>query len=130
MQINPLDKQPSVRPIGTGEFLRRVIGKRVMKRLRKDILKETGSLRLCAGQDAGSEAAIHAVYDMFNEDNSEVVLAVDASNAFNSTNREAFLHITKVLCPAFAELSTTVIQCYLWNYTAVSVVKQFVKKKT
>ena len=109
MQINPLDKQPSVRPIGTGEVLRRLIGKRVMKRLRKDILKETGSLRLCAGQDAGSEAAIHAVYDMFNEDNSEVVLAVDASNAFNSTNREAFLHITKVLCPAFAEF---INNCY------------------
>ena len=48
-----------------------------MKLLRKDILKAIGSLQLCAGQDAGSEAAIHSVYDMFNEDNTEVVLMVD-----------------------------------------------------
>ena len=72
-----------------------------MKLLRKYILKATGSLQLCAGQDAGSEAAIHAVY-MFDEDNTEAVLMVDASNAFNSINREAFLHNTKVLCPALA----------------------------
>ena len=53
-----------------------------MKLLRKDILKATGSLQLCAGQDAGSEAVIHAVYDMFNEDDTGVVLMVDASKCF------------------------------------------------
>ena len=53
-----------------------------MKLLRKDILKATGSLQLCAGQDAGSEAVIHAVYDMFNEDDTGVVLMVDASTCF------------------------------------------------
>ena len=108
-RLIPLDKQPGVRPIGIGEVLRRVIGKIVMKLLRKDILKATGSLQLCAGQDAGSEAAIHAVYDMFNEDDTEAVLMVDASNAFNSINREAFLHNTKVLCPA---LATFINNCY------------------
>ena len=59
-----LDKWPGVRPKGIGEVLRRVTGNRVMKLLRKDILKATGSLQLCAGQDAGSEAAIYAVYDV------------------------------------------------------------------
>ena len=39
---------------------------------------------------------------MFNEDDTEAVLMVDASNAFNSINREAFLYNTKVLCPALA----------------------------
>ena len=80
-----------------------------MKLLRKDILKATGSLQLCAGQDAGSEAAIHAVYDMFTEDDTEAVLMVDASNAFNSINREAFLHNTKVVCLA---LATFINNCY------------------
>ena len=81
-RLIPLDKQPGVGTIGIGEVLRQVIGKIVMKLLRKDILKAAGSLQLCAGQDAGSEAAAHAVY-MFNEENTEAVLMVDASNAFN-----------------------------------------------
>ena len=42
------------------------------------MLNSTGSLQLCAGQDAGSEAAIHAVYDMLNEYDTEAVLMVDA----------------------------------------------------
>ena len=108
-RLIPLDKQPGVRPIEIGEVLRRAIGKIVMKLLRKDILKARGSLQLCAGQDARSEAAIHAVYDMFNEDDTEAVLMVDASNAFNSINRESFLHNTKLLCPASA---TFINNCY------------------
>ena len=50
-----LDKQPGVRPIGVGEVLRRVVGNRVMKLLKRNVLKASGSLRLCAGQDAGSD---------------------------------------------------------------------------
>ena len=51
-RLIPLDKQPGVRPIGIGEVLRRVIGKIVIKLLKEDILKATGFLQLCAGQDA------------------------------------------------------------------------------
>ena len=93
-----MDKQPGVRPIEIGETLRRVIGKIVMKLLKRDVLKATGSLQLCARQDAGSEAAIHTVYEVFNKESTEAVLMVDASNAFNTINREAFLHNTKILC--------------------------------
>ena len=42
-RLMPLDKQPGVRLKGIGEVLRWVIGKIVMKLLRKDILKATGS---------------------------------------------------------------------------------------
>lgn len=38
---------------------------------RKDIFKAIGSLQLCAGQDAGSESAIDAVYDVFNGGDTE-----------------------------------------------------------
>ena len=60
-----------------------------MKLLRKDILKARGSLQLCAGQDVGCEAAIHAIYDMLNEDDTEAVLMIDAWNDFNSINKES-----------------------------------------
>ena len=66
------------------------------KTLRKDV-KSNRILQLCAGQNAGSETAIHAVYDIFNEDENGAVLMFDASNAFNSIKREAFLHNTKVI---------------------------------
>ena len=109
-RLIPSDKQPGIRSIGIVEILRRVIGKIVMKLLKRDVLKGTGSLQLCActGQDAGSEADIHAVYEMFNKESTEAVLMVDASNAFNAINREAFLHNTKILCPS--------ISTYINNY--------------
>ena len=97
-----LDKQPGVRPIGIGEILRRVFREIVMKLLKRDVLKATGSFQLCAGQNAGSEAAIHAVYEMFNKESTEAILMVEASNAFNAINRETFLHNTKILCPSIS----------------------------
>ena len=108
-RLIPLDKQRGVRPTGIVEILRRVIGKIVMKLLKRDVLKATGSLQLCAGQDAGSEAAIQVVYEMFNKETTEAVLMVDASNAFNAINQEDFLHNTKILCPS---ISTYVNNCY------------------
>ena len=89
--------------------MRRVIGKIVMKPLKRDVLKDTGSLQLCAGQDADSEVAIHAFYETFNNESTEVVLMVDASNAFNTINWEASLHNTKTLCPS---ISTYINNCY------------------
>ena len=64
-----LGKQPGFRPIVIGDVLRRIIGKVIIKLLKRDLLKATGSLQLCAGQDVGSEAVIHAVYEMFNKEN-------------------------------------------------------------
>ena len=47
-----MDKHPGVIPIRIGEILRRATGKIVMKLLKRDALKTTGSLQPCAGQDA------------------------------------------------------------------------------
>ena len=46
---------------------------------------------------------------MFGKESTEAVLMVDASNAFNAINREAFLHNTKIVCPS---MSTYVNNCY------------------
>ena len=56
------DKHSGVRSIGKDDILRRAIGKIVLNLLKKYALKATGSLPLCAEQDEGSEAVIHALY--------------------------------------------------------------------
>ena len=98
----PLNKNPGIRPIGIGEVLRRIIGKVVMYVMKKDVIESAGSLQLCAGQDAGCEAAIHGMVDIWNDLNTEGVLQVDASNAFNSINRALLLHNVKIICPEMA----------------------------
>ena len=83
------NKNPGVRSIGICETVRHIIAKSVMSMTRLDILEASGSLQLCAGQIAGVEASIHAVRSCFNEESTEGVLLVDATNAFNSLNRNS-----------------------------------------
>jgi hypothetical protein len=56
-----IDKQPGVRQIGMGEFVRRIIGKAVLKTIGQDILDIAGTDQLCIGRSGGCEAAVHAV---------------------------------------------------------------------
>ena len=46
-------------------------------------------LQVCAGQESGCEAAIHAMHQIYADVESEGTLLVDATNAFNSINRQA-----------------------------------------
>ena len=108
-RLIPLDKNPGIRPIGVGEVLRRIAGKVVVHTVREDVISSVGSLQVCAGQEAGCEAAIHAMHSIFESEETEAVLLLDASNAFNSINRNAFLHNVKVICPS---ISTYVQNCY------------------
>jgi len=108
-RLIPLDKNPGLRPIGVGEVLRRIIGKVVTYTLRNDVIKSVGSLQVCAGHEAGAEAAIHAMHSIFEDESTEAVLLVDAANAFNSVNREAFINNIAVICPS---LSIYVSNCY------------------
>ena len=54
-----------------------------MSVLEKEFISSSGSLQVCAGQEAGSEAAIHAMEKIFKEESTEAILLVDAENAFN-----------------------------------------------
>lgn len=101
-----LDKCPGVLPIGVGETSRRIIGKAILAVIKHDILETAGALQLCAGQEASSEAAIHAMRSVFHDDQSEAVLLVDATNAFNSLNRQAALRNIHYLCPPLATVLT------------------------
>ena len=73
---------------------------------RNQVKKSVGSLQVCAGQEAGCETAIHAMKDIFEQEETEAVLLIDAANAFNAINRKAFIHNIGIICP---EISTYVI---------------------
>ena len=106
----PLDKgEDAVRPIGVGEVIRRKMGKCVMHVTKPDVIDATDSLQVCAGHKSGSEAAIHAMRNIFEADQTDAVLLIDASNTFNALNRAAAIHNIRVLCPT---LATYVINTY------------------
>jgi hypothetical protein len=108
-RLIPLNKDPGVRPVGIGEIPRRIIGKAIMQILKKDIMEAVGSTQQCAGQKGGIEAIVHAMIKMFSSMESEALLLVDASNAFNSLNRAVALHNIRFICPL---ISITLINCY------------------
>ena len=108
-RLIPLDKSPGIRPIGIGEVLRRIIGKSAMHVMKDDISISAGCLQLCASQPSGCEAAVHAVREIFQEEECDAVILVDASNAFNSINRKAMLHNIGILCPV---MKTFAENCY------------------
>ena len=108
-RLIPLDKLAGVRPIGIGEVIRRIVGKTIIATVKSQIVECAGPQQLYAGQRLGCDAAVHAMTQMFDQDESDAILLVDTENAFNSINRKVLLHNIKYLCPV---LATYTINCY------------------
>ena len=83
-------------------MLRRIVGKMISQASANQIKDAAGPLQTCAGHGAGAEAAIHSMRKMFAEEESDAVLLIDASNAFNCLNRQAALHNIQIICPSIA----------------------------
>ena len=101
-RLIPLDKgdnKHSVRPIGVGEVLRRIVGKSIVHLLKQDIAQSTAPIQSCGGVKGGVEAAVHGLRAIWEDSETEGVILVDASNAFNCLNRRAGLQNTGILCP-------------------------------
>ena len=94
------DKKPGVCPIRIGDMPRRITAKAILHVLGNDIQLAAGALQTCAGQDVGPEAAIHVMRAIFETDDTDAVLLVDARNAFN----QAALHKISILCPSFSTI--------------------------
>ena len=67
-----------------------------------DVIDSSDSLLVCAGHSNGNEASIHMMRSIFEADEKDAVLRIDASNAFNALNKAAALHIIWLLCPSIA----------------------------
>lgn len=60
--------------------------KLLCQNLSKTLLQQLGSRQVCAGQEAGSEAAIYAIEKIFKEESTEPVLVVHSANGFSCIN--------------------------------------------
>ncbi len=69
-------------------------------------MKSVGPLQLSVGHEGGVEAAAHAMRDIYNDDETQGLLFVDAENAFNSMNRSSALHNIQHICPIVATYIT------------------------
>ena len=101
-RLVPLDKNPGIRPIGIWEVLRRIIGKILSHHCKDEIKEAAGPLQTCAGHGAGAEAAIHSMRSIFEQEETDAVLLIDAGNAFNCLNRNVALHNIQITCPIVA----------------------------
>ena len=104
-----LDKCAGVRPIGIGEVARRIIGKAILAIIADDIQEAAGFQQVCAGPQAGCEAAVHAMREIFDDPTTQGILLVDAANAFNNLNHQVALHNIQLRCPS---LATVLINTY------------------
>ena len=69
---------------------------------KEEIKEAVGPLQVCAGHSAGSEAAIHAMNQVFNEEGADGVLLIDVTNAFNQMNRTVAMHNIRITCKEIA----------------------------
>ena len=72
--------------------------------MKKDIQASAGPLQTASSLKGGAEAAIHAMKEVFDNNDAEAIILVDAKNAFNALNRMVALHNIQILCPPFAKI--------------------------
>ena len=70
----------------------------------QDVEKAAGPLQVCTGQEGGCQAAVHAMRQIFLDPDTEGVLLVDATNAFNTINRQAALHNISITGPPLSRI--------------------------
>ena len=88
-----------------------------MEIVKMDVMKAAGGVQLSAGQEARAEAAVHAMGAMFEHSATDLIVFVDAANAFTSINRRTALLNIRYICPSIA---TVLINCY-WESTSLYV---------
>ena len=70
-----------------------------MKIAKYDLQEAVGATQLCAGQEASCKAAVNAMEWIFADEDTETIILVDATNAFNCLNRQVMLLNCEIVCP-------------------------------
>ena len=73
-----LDKEPGVRPVGIGEIYRRLFAKCLLRVIGSQATAACGNYNLCAGLPAGIEGAVHAIRELFEEQEAAAQLQATA----------------------------------------------------
>ena len=90
----------------------------------ENIFSAAGPLQACANHSAEFEAAVHAMKELFDDNACEAALLVDASNAFNWTNRQAKLHNISALVHPF-QLSYIILIVPRFTYLSTEKERSF-----
>ena len=77
--------------------------------VKKEAMEAAGPLQVAAGLKSGSEAVIHAMRGLYSDPDTEGIILIDATNAFNQMNRTTALHNIQIICP---EVATYLINTY------------------
>ena len=83
-------------------------------------------MQTCAGIESGIEAAIHSMAEKFNQESTEALLLVDASNAFNSMNRKKALATVHSKCPQIYQYLLNTYQSHTHQYISGSKEGHFI----
>lgn len=84
--------------------------------MKHDLQNAVGTIQLCAGQEAGCEAPVHAMRTIFGSDDTEAMILVDATNAFNRLNRQATLLNCEIICPAMSAVLANTYRDNSWLF--------------
>ena len=96
-----------------------------MSIVKSDLIEAISPLQLCAGLEAGCEAAVHFISQSYDSDSSQGALFVDASNAFNNLSRLATLVNTHSICAC--EIPIVSLLHSMWMAVACGLRKEQLK---
>ena len=123
-----MDECLSVRTIGIGYILRRVLCKVLLIVVGKEATRVYETDRLCSELEVGIEGGIHHIrllWDAYEDDEGLSILLIDAMNAFNEGNRKMIFWVTRHEWPSGSRFLFNI-----YRHHTVLVMRGKSKKKT
>ena len=106
--VRESDQTPIIklRGLGAGEVMQRMMTRMVVSKTRDEFIESCGILNMCTGVRAGAEGIVHTYQQVVREvglvgdhEDPEVILKMDATDAFNNISRSVALLHAGVMCP-------------------------------